>query len=129
VPLQCHRRHESNASQCISGTTSRVRRTDQFRSIQFKTLPSDYAKEGEFLGTIIDRLNNLGPKAYQELGATRPFPDVTSRLHREWKALSRRKTLLESGWLRRKIAAVGMWRDGEYRYFRGWKSFAKDMLR
>src|SRR5439155_2959766 len=107
-PLQFYRRHEDNFSNWIGNSTSRILLIDRLGLRPVKTLSLGYARRRDLLGILVQRLIDLGPSAYADLGAARPFSEVISRLENERKALSLRMQLLDSGWLRRKFLAVGM---------------------
>jgi glycosyltransferase involved in cell wall biosynthesis len=128
-PLQFYRRHGSNSSNWIGSRISRVHWIDQFESEPVQTLSSDYSRRRDILGIIVQRLIELGVEAYSGLGAVLPFSEAITRLETERQALSLRGTLIEAGGAKRKFIAISMWLNGDYRFFRGWKSFAKDMLR
>jgi glycosyltransferase involved in cell wall biosynthesis len=127
-PLQFYRRHKSNVSHWI-GSTSRIRLVDRIELRPVRTLPSAYARRRDMLGILAQRLMDLDPENYIKLGSARPFREVIAKLQSERAALSLRGTLLESGWLRRKTIAIELCLKGDYQYFRGWKSFARDMFR
>jgi glycosyltransferase involved in cell wall biosynthesis len=127
--LQFYRRHESNVSNWIGSSTARIPLIDRLGLRQVQTLPSGYTCRRDLLGILMQRLIDIGPEKYIELGAVRPFSEAIAKLESEREALSLRLTLLESGWMRRKWIAIGMVLNREYGHFCGWKSFAKDMFR
>ena len=128
-PLQLYRRHGNNTSQSIGNSLSRVRWVDQFAAEPIKTSKDYYLGQRDLLGVLVQRFENLGTEGYRQLNASRPFQDVIARLEARREALATRGALVESGWLSRKLLATVMWAKGDYRHFRGWKSFAKDVLR
>ena len=88
-----------------------------------------YANQRAVLETISNRLITLGPESYAELKCTFPFLVALSYLKNEQSALTRRILLLDSTGLKRKILAIRMLIIGDYKYFLGWRSLAKDLIR
>ena len=127
--LQLYRRHGSNASTWAFDGTKCATWQDMVKPTVGMDLRPAYQKHRKALNLIESRLITLGSETYAELGAPRSFFEVLSDLKKTQCALTRRITLLESGFLKRKIIAIGMWLRGDYRNFLGWRSFAKDLLR
>lgn len=127
--LQFYRRHGNNVSNWAFDGSARATMQNVVKPSAGKDLRPAYEKRIATLELMIVRLTSLGPLAYSKLGHLKPFSDVLSELKRAMGAISRRKHIFEYGWMSRKILAVNMLMRGEYRYFLGWKSFAKDFLR
>ncbi|MDO8772297.1 MAG: glycosyltransferase family 2 protein [Burkholderiaceae bacterium] len=127
--LQFYRRHGKNVSNWAFDGSARATMQSVVKPSLGQDLRPAYEKRIATLDLMIIRLNSLGAVAYAELGVLRPFLDVLSELDHAKNALNRRKLMFEYGWFGRKIVAINMWLRGEYRYFLGWKSLAKDLLR
>lgn len=127
--LQFYRRHGENVSNWAFDGAARATMQNVVKPSEGQDLRPAYEKRMTTLDLMMVRLTSLGFAAYAKLGVLKPFSDVLSELRRAKGALSRRKHMFEYGWVRRKIVAVNMLCRGEYRYFLGWKSFAKDFLR
>lgn len=127
--LQFYRRHGNNVSNWAFDGSARATMQNVVKPSAGKDLRPAYEKRMATLDLMTNRLNSLGTAAYTKLGTLIPFSDVLSELKRAKGALSRRKHMFEYGWLSRKVVAIDMLLRGEYRYFLGWKSFAKDLLR
>lgn len=127
--LQFYRRHGKNVSNWAFDGSARATMQNVVKPSAGKDLRPAYEKRMATLDLMIVRLTSLGSAAYAKLGVLKPFSDVLSELNCAKNALSRRKLMFEYGWVGRKVVAVNMLLRGEYRYFLGWKSFAKDLLR
>ena len=127
--LQFYRRHGENVSNWAFDGSARATMQNVVKPSAGQDLRSAYEKRMATLDLMIIRLASLGAAAYAKLGVSKPFSAVLSELNSAKKALSRRKLMFEYGWLGRKDLAINMWLRGDYRYFLGWKSFAKDLLR
>lgn len=127
--LQLYRRHGNNVSIWAFDGSAKATMQNVVKPSAGQDLRPAYEKRMATLDLMMVRLTSLGPAAYATLGVLKPFSDVLSELKRAKCALSRRKHMFEYGWVSRKIVAINMLLRGEYRYFLGWKSFAKDFLR
>lgn len=127
--LQFYRRHGNNVSNWAFDGSARATMKNVVKPSAGQDLRPAYDKRMATLNLMIVRLTSLGSAAYVKLGDLKPFLDVLSEMKSAKGALSRRKLMFEYGWVSRKVVAVNMLLRGEYRYFLGWKSFAKDFLR
>lgn len=127
--LQFYRRHGGNVSNWVFDGSARATMHDVVKPSAGQDLRPAYEKRMATLDVMVSRLLSLGPDNFAKLGTPVRFADLLSELKRAKNALSRRKLMFEYDWLGRKLVALNMWGRGEYRYFLGWKSFAKDLLR
>ena len=127
--LQFYRRHGGNASTYIFDRTKRPTWQDMVQPTVGVDLRPIYANQRAVLETISNRLIALGPESYAELKCTLPFLVALSFLKNEQSALTRRILLLDSTGLKRKVLVIHMLINGDYKYFLGWRSFAKDLIR
>lgn len=127
--LQLYRRHGGNASNWAFDGSARATMQNVVEPSAGKDLRPAYEKRIATLDLMEVRLTSLGPAAYAKIGGLKPFSVVLAELDRARNALNQRKHMFEYGWIDRKIVAFNMLWRREYRYFLGWKSFVKDLLR
>jgi glycosyltransferase involved in cell wall biosynthesis len=127
--LQLYRRHDSNASNYLFASSARPTWLEMRNSATDEDIRFAYKKRCNALSIILERLRILTPEAYADLGASRPFSSAVRELEAARSALMRRMLILDASWVSKKILATRMYMAGDYKYFLGWKSFAKDFLR
>jgi glycosyltransferase involved in cell wall biosynthesis len=126
---QFYRRHGGNVSNWAFDGSAVATMQAVLSPSAGQDLRPAYAKRVSTLELMSKRLTSLGGMEYARFGTSRPFLKVLTDLERAKTALNRRKLMFELGWFRRKLVAINMLLLGEYRYFLGWKSFAKDIFR
>lgn len=126
--LQLFRRHGNNASDIgllFDGTG-----TPGLRLLISRTASLDmrsiYEGQREVLRTIEVRLLKNSRAC---VGDWRSSREAVVELRRAQLSFDRRIQLLSLGAIRRKFLALMMLVRGDYKYFLGWRSFAKDMMR
>jgi glycosyltransferase involved in cell wall biosynthesis len=127
--LQLYRRHESNASSWAFDAKKHVTWQEMVRSSAEMDMVPFYAKHRAALNIIESRLIALGPKFYINFEISQSYSVSLSEIVSAQSALIRRISLIQSTWLKRKILAASMLFRGDYKYFLGMRSFAKDLLR
>jgi glycosyltransferase involved in cell wall biosynthesis len=127
--LQLYRRHGQNASNWAFNGTARATPLVVMRPSAGKDLTPEYTKRIGALSLMLQRVEALGPEAFAGLHAGRSYEAVTQDLRRAIAAVDRRAGVFRRGWLGRKLLAVRLLVAGDYRYFLGWRSFAKDLIR
>ena len=124
--LQLYRRHEQNASEWVLQGSGVIAWKDNFRWSRGIDMRSIYANRREVLRTIEERLTAYPNDTFT---CARAISVSVSELRRAQIALTNRINLLESSFGLRRVRAVFMLLRGEYRYFLGWRSFVKDLIR
>lgn len=127
--LQFYRRHESNASSWEFDSKKPATWQDMVKLSSDVDISLYYEKHRSALNTIENRLKILGPKLYDDFKILKPYSSSLHRLVSAQSALTRRVKLMNSNWFNRKIIAITMLLRGDYSYFLGWRSFAKDIIR
>ncbi len=127
--LQLYRRHGQNASDWMFNSAERASPIELMRPTIGKDLTGQYVKRVRALSLMRERVRGLGPDKFAELRAGRGYDEVVADLTRSIQAVERRMSIFRRGWLGRKLLAVRMLVDGDYRYFLGWRSFLKDLIR
>lgn len=127
--LQLYRRHESNASSWVFDAKNRVTWQGMVKLSSEMDMVPFYAKHRTALNIIERRLIALGPKFYADFQILQSYYSSLFELVNAQSALTRRAMLFQSTWLKRKMLAASMLFRGDYKYFLGWRSFAKDLLR
>jgi len=127
--LQYHRRHGSNVSAEFLNPTSPVGTQQQIQS----ALSTDAYAACEWRKLMLDlvtaRLESLLGSSDRANLARVDLSTCIARVQRERAALVRRQALLRRARRRRMTPALVMTVRGDYRYFSGWKSLAKDLCR
>ena len=127
--LQFYRRHGKNVSNWVFDGSERASMKAVMRPSAGKDLRPAYEKRIATLELMTVRVRDLGQEGYGKLNASTSYANVLLELKHAISALNNRKLIFTYGWARRKLLAIGMWSKGDYRYFLGWKSFLKDLLR
>ena len=127
--LQFYRRHGNNVSNWAFDGSEKASMKTVMRPSAGKDLRPAYEKRIVTLELMTFRIRGLGHEGYRKFGAPTSYADVLLELKHAVNALNSRKLMFEYGWVKRKTLAIKMWLKGDYRYFLGWKSFAKDLVR
>jgi len=125
--LQLLRRHSSNTSASVASSTSKINRMVALRDMSSQPPASSYQDRLLYNGALFERIRVM------EQAGVRPavidFMKCSDRLLRERAAIISRDSLPGMGFVARKRQALRMARRGEYRYFNGFYSFVRDILR
>lgn len=127
-PLQLIRRHSSNTSAWVASSTTKISRLSVFLS-HFSTCPAISYQDRTYLNESLQkRLEHI------QSDKSSKFPACTidgslNYLKAERHAINERAGLLKAGFSARRFGALRMLACGKYKYFNGFKSFLRDMLR
>lgn len=114
-------RNEMNSSEFESFTTRYAR----YKHVDVRT---DYLAEAEEYVYMLRQLRQREP-ALAALSEPVDADELAEKIESAIAIYQNRAKLCEAGWAGRKLRAVSMLRNGEYRYFKGFYSFLKDLLR
>jgi hypothetical protein len=127
--LQLYRRHGQNASTWAFNGSGRATPLDVMRPSAGKDLSPEYAKRCRALSLMLQRVRALGPEQFAQMHAPCSYDQVVDDLIRATAAVERRSGVFRESWLGRKALALRLLLGGDYRYFFGWRSFIKDIIR
>jgi glycosyltransferase involved in cell wall biosynthesis len=102
--LQLYRRHDSNVSTWAFNSSEKASRAVVMQPSAGKDLTGAYDNRLRALRLMLERVESVA-------------------------AVERRKAIFRRGWLGKRVTALGLWLRGDYRYFLGWRSLAKDLIR
>jgi glycosyltransferase involved in cell wall biosynthesis len=125
--LQIYRRHSSNTSQPIAAALRRVTWKDDHRNYRHAYAPAAYSCAVQRLQVLVLRLEQC--LKHEDLFEAGQVKHSIDSLRLEEAALRRRAELLRHSRIARAWPALRNYIRGDYRFFRGWKSFAKDLVR
>jgi glycosyltransferase involved in cell wall biosynthesis len=126
--LQYYRRHDQNASLSAAAVAHAPRRWDAIMAYGLKDASAGWERELKLSRFICERLADADGR----LGDTRLAETVSELMAYETArqaAIAKRIQIVESGRRGRPLAVLQFSFDGGYRYFSGWKSALKDLLR
>jgi glycosyltransferase involved in cell wall biosynthesis len=125
--LQAYRRHSRNTSQPIAATLGKVSWKDDYRKHQQVDVRAAYLHNVERLNVLALRLEQCLQRG--DLFSPTPIHRSIESLQMEQAALRRRAELTNHRRIARAWPALKNYIRGDYRFFRGLKSLAKDMAR
>jgi glycosyltransferase involved in cell wall biosynthesis len=126
--LQLIRRHHLNTSDWIVSSTRKINAWDVFKS-QWKTPIAKSYKDRMLINKrAAEVLRHALDAGNRKVSAT-ALTEGLDILERERDALLARERLVKLGWLARKLWATRMLIRGDYRYFNGYRSFLRDLVR
>lgn len=123
--LQVMRRHSSAETYSVANSSRPLRRSAVFlRQVRSNVAPT-YQARIEYAECLRRQAESL------DRGMVDPelFSKFLTGLNAERLALQSREALVRGGFFERKIRASSMLLGGRYKYFNGWKSFLRDVLR
>ena len=129
VVLQLYRRHEGNVSTWAFNSAERASPTMVMQPSAGKDLTDAYDNRLRALRLMRERVQVLGEAEYDRINRNRSYTDVLTEIDRAMAAVERRKAVFRRGPLAKRMLALGMGLRGDYRYFLGWRSLAKDLVR
>jgi hypothetical protein len=127
--LQLYRRHGANASNWAFNSSVRASPFVVIQPSAGRDLTREYAKRAQALLLMRERVEALGRNGLAELRIEGRYEAIIQHLTSAAEAWRRRSRVFHRGWLGRKAVAAGLLVRGDYRYFLGWRSFVKDLLR
>ena len=126
--LQLYRRHNSNTSQPLAASLSKVSWLDEYQKYRGIDPREGYYKEIEKLKLISARISLC--KGLESLQSENfDFTGKLADIRKLQAAILRRCELLGRAHFVRPWFAVTNYLHGDYGYFRGWKSLLKDVSR
>jgi len=128
-PLQTWRIHGGNSTR-LNEMTSPVLESMASRYVKYKDVDTRtaYLEEADEYREMLQILLNR-PTLLEAIPAADDMVAISRRIKLAIMAFRNRATLCQLGWAGRKVLALRMLARGEYKYFKGRYSFAKDMLR
>lgn len=126
--LQYYRRHQNTTSNWLASSTSKVGRVDLIKSYMRQD-PRPWCERTLVRLSLLE--NRLSAHCQPIVDLPELTDAVTSALQKveeERQATQRRLRMLRLRPLERLGPACRMFIRGDYKYFSGWKSFAKDIL-
>jgi glycosyltransferase involved in cell wall biosynthesis len=127
--LQLYRRHENNASTWAFTSKELASPAVVMRPTAGKDISPAYVKRLRALRLMRERVGALGTNEHDLLNGNLSYTEVIRRIDGSIGAHERRLKLIRDNWIRRKLMALHLGARGDYRYFLGWRSFAKDLIR
>lgn len=119
--LQLYRRHGTNVSQSVMSDEKSYGRLSFVKSHLVEQSTGKLSARVEMLVAMRERLNQKGVAFYED--------EVKKAIEGEIRAVENRLSLAKMGRLRRVPASIKMLWTKQYRYFSGFASWAKDLLR
>lgn len=126
-PLQLYRRHETNASAALPSATKRLSRKDLFQVYSGRDSRPAAERAVQKVAVLRDRLQAVYG---QSDGLPAQHFDLALMCLDSWEGAARTRLDLLA---RRRIARIApasvMYLRGQYAYFSGWRSLAKDLVK
>lgn len=126
--LQAWRIHGKNVTSNEMSLPKNISIYQLYKKYRTSEVVEDYIAYKEDVESMLVMLNNKS-NLFQRLNLSLSSDQVLHNLDEMVKSYNSRIKLLEAGFIFRKINAFQMLIAGQYRYFRGFKSFLKDVLR
>lgn len=128
TPLQCYRRHESNSSNWLASKPGNISLLDSYRRHGLKDASLGWENElrrvQETHNRLLERMDIINT-----LGIGKKLPKALEHLNYHIIALKSRIKNSSRPRQLRVFYTIQMWFRGDYKYFSGWKSFTKDIIR
>lgn len=127
--LQNYRRHDNNTSAWIASRTSKLSRFDLVKEYKGKDPRPACITRLDQLKVLEQRLKERALGVLKPLGMDDRLYPAYARLAAERQAVEDRLRALQHPRRARLVSALSLLVRGQYRYFSGWKSFVKDLIR
>ena len=127
--LQKYRRHSDNSSSWVFDNQRKANWKDMLMPSIGKNMVPSYQKEIQIYTIMKERILKIEDDKYLKLQINLGKKEVINKIENKIKAIEKRLKLLESNIINRKIIALSMLVKGEYKFFLGWRSFIKDLIR
>lgn len=127
-PLQCYRRHASNLSNWAASKASAFSRFDSFKTHGLGDATAGWQIELERVLVIRKRLLDKTSEL-ESIGLSNRLQPALKNLVLHAHAIETRINLMNLSRWERLPEALHMWARGDYGYFAGWISLAKDLVR
>lgn len=126
--LQKLRRHSGNTSDWVASSLQKINRIDVFNSNLSKSAAKSYQDRIYYNKSLQEKFSQLrSEKINYKFDVD--FKDINQKLKIEYDSLIKREELLSYGFFGRKLYALQMLGNGDYRHFNGVRSFIRDFLR
>lgn len=128
TPQQYYRRHQDNASTSVASSPEKMTRLRSFVEHRLDDATRAWQEELQRVSATRSRIAG-STAALQALGLLDRQQTALADLDAHAAALARRIDSCQRSRLGRLSRVCGMWLKNDYRYFNGWKSALKDVLR
>lgn len=125
--LQNIRRHSSNTSNWIASSVKKINKFDVFKSQLKSPVASEYEDILLINESLQKKLNDT--LECSNIFSTKAIVSGLNYLILERNAIQSRSKLLKSNFFLRRIFAVQMLLGNNYKFFNGYKSFFRDLIR
>ena len=125
--LQMIRRHKNNTSDWVASSLKRINKFDVFKKQFFSKRIKNYNDRLEQVKRMIDIINKL--KFENHVFAIETLSKSLDSLKKEKNALKKRNLLEKKNFFEKKLIAFELLIKNQYKYFNGFWSFARDLLR
>jgi glycosyltransferase involved in cell wall biosynthesis len=125
--LQMVRRHTNNTSDWVASSLKKINKFDVFKKQFFSKRAKNYNDRLEQVNHMIDIIDKL---RYEKHYFSRETLFLSlNKLIKEKEALQKRNLLDKKKFFKRKLIAFELLIKNQYKYFNGYKSFIRDLLR
>ena len=125
--LQMIRRHKKNTSDWVASSLKRINKFDVFKKQFFSKRIKNYNDRLEQVKRMIDVINKL--KFEDHVFATETLSKSLDGLKKEKNALKKRNLFEKKNFFQKKLIAFELLIKNQYKYFNGFRSFVRDLLR
>lgn len=125
--LQMIRRHANNTSGWVASSLKKINKFDVFKQQFFSKRVKYYNDRLEQVIHMIDILEKLRFEKHYFSKETLLLSQI--KLKKEKEALEKRNLLEKKNFFQRKLIAFELLIKNQYKYFNGYKSFIRDLLR
>lgn len=126
--MQYYRRHNDTTSSWLGGRAEKLSQVDLFKEYQTKDPRPFCLHRLNQIQVVEQRLNEKSTSITKILGVGDYLNRSSHALQRERRAVENRVKLLKKPRWRRVVSILTNLVGGDYRFFSGWKSAAKDLL-
>ena len=125
--LQMIRRHANNTSGWVASSLKKINQFDVFKQQFFSKRTKNYNDRLEKVIYMMDILEKLRFEKHSFSKDTLILSQI--KLKKEKEALEKRNLLEKKNFIERKLIAFELLIKNQYKYFNGYKSFIRDLLR
>jgi glycosyltransferase involved in cell wall biosynthesis len=125
--LQMIRRHADNTSGWVASSLKKINKFDVFKQQLFSKRAKHY---NDRLEQVIHMINILEKLRFEQHNFSKDTLMLSQiKLEKEREALEKRNLLEKKNFFERKLIAFELLIKNQYKYFNGFKSFIRDLLR
>lgn len=125
-PLQFYRRHDDAVTSF--NIDNPVHQLREFLASSSDPRPT-FQQSEKILAEVEERLRKIDTNGFDKSCLQAPVYELIDQISNERKAILNRIRLNGLSRSRKFFFGINMWIKGDYKYFLGWKSFCKDMVR